>query len=156
MHSGPSHLQLWVSDLSDYMDIHLWSRTRCPLCGRAIFPHPFGVCLVSMPLPKCFTVGAASGEMARRPTHETLLLFPLVTAHRLGQAHIKATHHFYFGLGVLPGDLVRQCRPLFLQGCHPARRCEVAPVLVPIHLGAGGIPACMCQLSHFQLLSERV
>ena len=113
------------------------------------FPHPFGICLVSMPSPKCLVVGAALGKMAQRPAHETLSLFPLVAAHRLGQVHIKVTHHFYFGLGVLPCDMVRQRQPLFLQGCHLACQCEVVPVLVPICLRAGGIPACMCQLSHF-------
>ena len=156
MHSEPSHLQPWVSHSSDYVDIHLRSGTRCPQCGRAAFPHPFGICLVLMPLPKCFMVGAALGEMAWRPTQKTLLLFLLVTAHCLGQAHIKATHCFYFRLGVLPCDLVRQCWPLFLQGCHPARQCEIAPVLVPIRLRAGGIPARTRQLSHFQLLSKCV
>ena len=116
---------------------------------RAAFPRPFGNCLVSMPLLKCLVVGAASGEMAQRPTHKTLLLFSLVTAHCLGQAHIKATHCFYFGLGVLPCDGVRQCQPLFLQGCHLSCRQEVGPVLISICLGAGGIPACRHQLYHF-------
>ena len=89
------------------------------------FPLPlclFGICLVLIPSPKCLVVGAALGEMARRPAHETLLLFPLVAAHHLGQAHIKATHCFYFGLRVLPCDMVKQHRPLFLQG-----RCAGCP-----------------------------
>ena len=106
MSSGPSHLQPWVSDPSDHTDIHLQSGTGCPWHERAILPCSFGTCLVSVPSPKCLTMGAASGKMAWQPTHETLSLLPLVSAHSLGQAHINATHHFYFGLGVLPCDLV--------------------------------------------------
>ena len=156
MSSGPSHLQPWVSDPSDHADVHLQSRTSCPRCGGATLPCPFGICLVLVPLSKCLMVGAASGKMDRRPTHKTLSLFPLVSAHSLGQAHINATHRFYFGLRVLPCDLVGQRRPLFLQGCHQARRHDVAPVFVPICLRAGGIPASTCRLSHFQLLSKHV
>ena len=156
MSSGPSHLQPWVLDPSDHVDVHLQSGTHHPRCRGAALPCPFRTCLVSLPSPKCLTVGAASGKMAQRPTHETLSLFPLVSAHSLGQVHINATHHFYFRLGVLPCDLVGQCRPLFLQGCHPARWHDVAPVFVPICLRAWGIPARMCRLSRFQLLSKRV
>ena len=58
----------------------------------------------------------------------------LVTAHCLSQVHIETTNHFYFRLGVLPCDRISQCQPLLLQGCHPARRCWVAPVLFSIHL----------------------
>ena len=112
------------------------------------FPPPFEICLVSLPLPKCFMVGAALGKMAQQSAHETLSLYPLVVAHRLDQAHIKATHHFYFRLRVLPCDRVRQRHPLFLQGCHSACRHEVAPVLFSIHLRAGGILTCMWRLSH--------
>ena len=156
MSSGPFHLQPWVSDSSDHVDIHLRSGTCCPQHGRAILPHPFGTCLVSVPSPKCLMMGAALGKMAWRPTHETLSLLALVSAHSLGQVHINATHHFYFRLRVLPCDLVRQHQPLFLQGCHPARRHDIAPVFVPIHLKAGGIPVHTCWLSCFQLLSKHV
>ena len=156
MSSGPSHLQPWVSDPSDHVDIHLRSGTRCLQCGRAILSHPFGTCLVSVPSPKCLAMGAALGEMARQPTHETLLLLPLELAHSLGQAHIIATHHFYFGLGVLPHYQVRQRQPLFLQGCHLACQCNIVPVFVPICLGVGGILACTHWLSCFLLLSKHV
>ena len=156
MSSGPSHLQPWVLDPSDHADVHLQSGTHRPQCRGAALPCPFRTCLVLVPSPKCLVVGAASGEMARQPTHETLSLFLLVLAHSLGQAHINAAHCFYFGLGVLPCNLVEQSRLLFLQGCHLARWCDIAPVFVPIHLRAGGILAPMHQLSRFQLLSKRV
>ena len=149
MCSGPSCLQPWILDPSNYADIHLWSGTHCPQSGRAAFPRPFGICLVSIPSPKCLMVGAASGEMTWRPAHKTLSLFPLIVAHCLGQVHIKATYHFYFRLRVLPCDMIRQRQPLFLQGCHLAHWHEVAPVLVPIHFGDGGIPARMGWLSCF-------
>ena len=84
MCSEPSHLQLWISDPTDHADIHLRLGTHCPQHRRAILPHPFGACLVLVPSPKCLTMEAALGEMARRPTHETLSLFPLVTTRHLG------------------------------------------------------------------------
>ena len=102
--------------------------------GLLSFPCPFGICLLTVPLPKCFTVGAASCEMARRPTHETLLLLSLVAAHCLSQVHIETNNRFYFRLGVLPCDRISQCQPLLLQGCHSAHWCWIVPVLVSIHL----------------------
>ena len=37
--------------------------------------------------------------------------------------------------------------PSSFKGCHPACRCDIAPMFVPIHLRARGIPVCMCRLS---------